>query len=165
LCNLRTSGPQTRHTASLGKGDAAIRGSRSSHVRRKLSSYRAARDAPPLARRHYRRWFIISMLMFVIINSAVVPFIIYKVALRWSFVFFGLWGLSVIILIYLALRSHKRLVKRLESSGFKLCPSCGYPLTGLTGKTCCPECGLELDVEQVESAWRRYRSIRTGPFV
>lgn len=127
-------------------------------------SYRAARDAPPLARRHYRRWFFVGMLMVVLTNSAVIPLIFYKVSLRWSFVIFGLWGLSMIVLIFLALRSHKRLVKRLESSEFKLCPKCGYPLTGLTGKTCCPECGVKVDIEKVESDWRRYRSARSLPF-
>lgn len=130
----------------------------------KVFSYRWWRDAPPLARRHYWRWIIVCLLLLGII-LATWPINLYKVAGRWSFAFYGLWALSMPVLMYFALESHKRLVKRLQSAGFKLCPSCGYPLTGLTGKTCCPECGLELDVDQVESAWRRYRSIRTGPFV
>ena len=131
----------------------------------KVFSYRWWRDAPPLARRHYWRWIIVCLLLLGII-LATLPINLYKVAgVRWSFVFLGLWALSLPVMVYFALESHKRLVKRLESSEFKLCPKCGYPLTGLTGKTCCPECGLQLDVDQVEYAWRRYRSIRTGPFV
>ena len=116
-------------------------------------------------RRHYWRGIIVSLLLFAII-LATFPINLSKIAgLGWSFVFLGLCGLSMPVLMYLALRSHKRLVKRLESADFQLCPKCGYPLTGLTGKTCCPECGLELNVGQVESAWRRYRSItRSGPF-
>ena len=131
----------------------------------KVFSYRWWRDAPPLARRHYWRWIIVCLLLLGII-LATLPINLYKMAgLRWSLVFYGLWALSMPVLMYFALESHKRLVKRLESAGFKLCPKCGYPLTGLTGKTRCPECGLQLDVDQVEYAWRRYRSIRTGPFV
>lgn len=134
------------------------------HMNQKNSSYLAVRDAPHIARRHYKRWIFVSILMFVLINSAVIPFVVYDVDRKWSFVYFGLWGLSMIILIFIALQSHRQLVKRLEASDYKLCPKCGYQLKGLAGKTCCPECGLELDVEEVESQWRRYRAARPMPF-
>ena len=96
----------------------------------KVFSYRWWRDAPPLARRHYWRWIIVCLLLLGII-LATLPINLYKVAgVRWSFVFLGLWALSLPVLVYFALESHKRLVKRLESAGSNSAPSAGIRSRG-----------------------------------
>ncbi len=59
--------------------------------------------------------------------------------------------------IFVVLKWERRLLERLKAAEYKLCPKCGYPLRGLTGKTSCPECGAACDVENVEADWRAFR--------
>ncbi len=57
----------------------------------------------------------------------------------------------------------KRMRRRLEAADYMLCPECGYQLTGLSGETACPECGVPCDIEQVVKAWRAYRPKIAAP--
>lgn len=113
------------------------------------------RDAPPLARHYHRHWYIVGIPLGAI-SIGFFPLLYYVDDLRWLSAYCVLWVLSMVFTLYIGLRSPRRLIQRLKSSDFKLCPKCGYQLTGLTGKICCPECGLQIDIEQMETQWRRY---------
>ncbi len=56
----------------------------------------------------------------------------------------------------------KRLVQRLRADDYKLCPDCGFQLTGHEGLCTCPECGTACDLDEVQAAWRSFRPRITG---
>lgn len=115
------------------------------------------RQVPQIVRNKLKRFLVYFLAgLFVVILLMMLsssPFFMYA-AFAYPpssiFIFFFYWN--------------KRLTQQLKASDFKLCPKCGYQLTGLAGKICCPECGLDLDVEEVESQWRRYCEARSMSF-
>ncbi len=79
---------------------------------------------------------------------------------RWTNDLAGVWILPTLGLVYVVQKPHRHrgLVKRLVAADFKLCPECGYRLTGLSDQTDCPECGTACDLEEVEAMWRGFRT-------
>ncbi len=53
---------------------------------------------------------------------------------------------------FLARRKLAQLRKTLEMNDFLLCPTCGYPLTGLPDGARCPECGAPM-APDLRSIW------------
>ena len=127
-------------------------------MNQKPSSYSWWRDAPPLVRRHYRRCVVISVAMCGVGMALSLIDLVELIGPRWTKVFAGVWILSMPVLLYVVLKPYKRLMKRIEAVGYKLCTECGYQLTGLTGQTDCPECGTACDLEEVEAMWTRFRT-------
>ena len=126
-------------------------------MNQKPSSYSWWRDAPPLVRRHYRRCLVISVAMCGLIMASSLIDLVELIGPRWTKVFAGVWILSMPVLLYVVLKPYMRLMKRIEAADYKLCPECGYQLTGLSGETACPECGVPCNIEQVVNAWRAFR--------
>ena len=67
----------------------------------------------------------------------------------------GLVLLAFYTVRYIGLR------RRLRRNGYRLCPRCEYPLTGLPERHVCPECGRQYEKASVERQWKRWVH-RTG---
>ena len=58
----------------------------------------------------------------------------------------------------------RRLVRRLRTAQYRLCPRCGYSLVARTGSIACPECGRTCEMNDVELLWRAFRPRISGVF-
>ncbi len=125
----------------------------------KPSSYDWKGEAPPLRRRHRRRYVVISV---AAMGMMIVPFLLIDfdvlIGPGWTAVVSGSFLLSMLVLVYVVQKPYRQLMKRLVAADFKLCPECGYRLTGLSDQTDCPECGTACDLEEVEAMWRGFRT-------
>lgn len=53
--------------------------------------------------------------------------------------------------------SSRRLLRRADALGFRLCTRCHYPLTGLGDSCECPECGESYSLPDAKVAWEERR--------
>ena len=116
-----------------------------------------SRQLPPFVRRQYIRF-----LVYFVVGLAAIGLLIWLSVVAFpqsslsSFVMYSAFAYPPISILLLS-RWDKRLTRRLEALEYRLCPACGYQLTGLSGETACPECGVLCDIEQVVNAWRAFR--------
>ena len=52
---------------------------------------------------------------------------------------------------------HNRFLRKVRGSRYRICPDCGYSLSGLPDRHACPECGLRYTVEELEQRWRPWQ--------
>ncbi len=121
------------------------------------------RDAPPLVRRFYRRMFLLPVVVPVaLITAGLLQDHLPRIGLAT----FGAIVAAVAVLMGLWLFAigqwEKRLVQRLRADDYKLCPRCGFQLTGHEGRCNCPECGTAWDLDEVQATWRSFRPRITG---
>ena len=123
----------------------------------KASHHVPWRQLPPFVRRQYIRFLVYFVVGLAAIGSLMLlsP-VAYPESSFSSFLTYSAFAYPPISLLLLLLWD-KRLTRRLKAVDYKLCPECGYQLTGLSGETACPECGVPCDIEQVVKAWRAFR--------
>ena len=124
---------------------------------------RSWRDAPLLVRRFYRRMFLLP----VPVPVALITAGLLKDRLpRVGWASFGaiMFVVAVLMVLWVVVicEWEKRLVQRLRANDYKLCPNCGFQLTGHEGRCHCPECGTACDLDEVQAAWRSFRPRITG---
>ena len=129
------------------------------HIR--ITYYGWESDAPRFVRRFY--WRMIPLLLPLVVALCSVNL--------WNLGStdpFGPWpippGLVVVLVLAFLWASamnlwEKRLVKRLRAADYKLCPHCGYVLSGHEGAFDCPECGIACDLDKIHAVWRSFRPI------
>ena len=62
---------------------------------------------------------------------------------------------TAVLILHLALRRReKRFVERVRGLDYRVCPSCGYLLTGLPDSGKCPECGEDYELQKLRDIWR-----------
>jgi len=120
-------------------------------------------DAPQLVRRFYRRMFLLPVAVPVaLITAGLLKDHLPRIGLAHM----GAIVVAVAVLMGLWLIAigqwEKRLVQQLRANDYKLCPSCGFQLTGHDGRCMCPECGTACDLDKVQAAWRSFRPRITG---
>ena len=76
----------------------------------------------------------------------------------------GLWILPGVVWALFVIRWERQLLRRARESDYKLCPFCGYSLTGHRGEVQCPECGKPCDMEHVQREWKLFRPRLSGLF-
>ena len=115
------------------------------------------RQLPPFVRRQYIRFLVYAVVglaaILLLIGLSVVA---YPQLSSSSFLMYSVFAYPPISVLLVRFWE-KRLTRRLKAVDYKLCPECGYQLTGLSGETACPECGVPCDIEQVVNAWRAFR--------
>ncbi len=130
---------------------------------REHTPYRWWRNAPRVAQRFYRRMFLLVLLIEAVPVGALLLMHFRRSA--------ALALLAVMTAVMLALLCpwvlafggwETRLVRRLRVADCKLCPECGFDLTGHDGLVNCPECGAGCDVRKVQAAWRAFRPMISG---
>ena len=115
------------------------------------------RQIPPFVRRRYIRF-----LVYAVVGLAAILLLMWFSVAAYpqssfsSFVMYSAFPYPAISFLLVALWD-RRLTRRLKAAEYKLCPECGSHLTGLSGETACPECGVPCDIEQVVNAWRAFR--------
>ena len=118
----------------------------------KASRHVPWRQLPRFVRRQYIRFLVYLLLGFaailLLIWLSVVAFPQSFFSSLVTYSAFAYPPISVVLVVHW----DKRLRRRLKAVEYRLCPECGYQLTGLSGQTACPECGVPCDIEQV---WRR----------
>ncbi len=116
-----------------------------------------SRQLPPFVRRQYIRFLVYAVAglaaILLLIGLSVVA---YPQSSFSSFVMYSTFAYPAISVLLVALWD-KRLTRWLKAVEYRLCPECGSQLTGLSGATACPECGVTCDIEQVVNAWRAFR--------
>ncbi len=82
------------------------------------------------------------------------------------------WGVGGLVLLApigvwmaLVVTWERRLVRRVQLAGYRLCPRCGYSLQGRKGTIACPECGRRCEMTELERIWRRFRPRLSGKTV
>ena len=114
-------------------------------------------DSPALVKRmHYRLALFLLVLLVILLAM-------WFLDVR-DVVGTTLWSVSLFLIVtafaasmFLAFLWIRRLVERLDATNYKLCPKCGYQLTGRMGQVTCPECGAPCDMLEVQSVWREFR--------
>ena len=123
----------------------------------KASANAPWRQLPAFVRRRYIRFLVYAVVglaaILLLIGLSVVA---YPQLSSSSFLMYSVFAYAPISGLLVALWN-KRLTRRLKAVDYKLCPECGYQLTGLSGETACPECGVPCNIEQVVKAWRAFR--------
>lgn len=122
------------------------------------------RDAPQFARHFYLRMVLVAVpLAAIFFAMALLMDAVRRMGLL------GLTALMVAVAAILSLvwrvavaRWETRLVQRLRAADCKLCPRCGYDLTGHDGPTNCPECGSVVDLGEVMKVWHSFRPRFSG---
>lgn len=125
-----------------------------------VTTYRWWRDPSRIVRRFYMRMFLLPLPVAVLLITALftVPQIgltTPEVMILGMVVFLSLWLAAIVLW-------EKRLVQKLRAADYKLCPHCGFELTGHEGRINCPECGTACDLNDVQAAWRSFRPRVTG---
>ena len=128
-----------------------------------VTTYRWWRDPSRIVRRFYMRMFLPMLLVAVLSTTAG----LLKLPHIWPI---GdampavMIGMVVVLTLWLAaiVLWEKRLVQKLRAADYKLCPHCGFELTGHEGRINCPECGTACDLNDVQAAWRSFRPRVTG---
>lgn len=121
------------------------------------------RDTPRFARRFYWRTMLVGMPLYAALLGMM---LLTGSARRMGLVGLGAFCAVAAVLISLWViavgRWETRLVQRLQAAACKLCPRCGYDLTGHDGLIDCPECGTALDLDEVTKAWQSFRPRISG---
>ncbi len=123
----------------------------------KASHHVPWRQLPPFVRRRYIRflvYFVVGLAaILLVMGLSIVAYLESSFTTIFVYSAFAYPPISALLLS----RWIQRLTRRLEAADYKLCPECGYQLTGLSGETACPECGVPCNIEQVVNAWRAFR--------
>ena len=121
------------------------------------------RELPRFVRRQYIRF-----LVFFVVGLAAILLLIWLRGVAYprsflsSLLMYSAFAHPPISVLLVTLWD-KRMTRRLEAADYMLCPECVYQLTGLSGQTACPECGVPCDIEQVMKAWRAFRPKIAAP--
>ncbi len=132
---------------------------------KKKVQYRWWRDAPSFVRRVYWKLILSHVGLFAGVIVILVANVQEVLGLWWSLVVFGTLATILPLSIFVGAQWEKRLMARLEAAAYMLCPKCGHRLTGLTGRTACPECGAACEITKVQDDWRAFHPRILGPFV
>ncbi len=54
-------------------------------------------------------------------------------------------------------KARRKFVARVADDEYRVCPQCGYLLSGLPDQGKCPECGRGYSIEELERIWRPWR--------
>lgn len=136
------------------------RGLDSSPMRHTTTTYYGwQRDAPRFVRRFYWRMIPLPLPLGVALFTA--PLLKPGVLPP-----FGFWSFTAVMFVVVVLAVlwawamslwEKRFVQRLRAAAYRLCPQCGFVLTGHEGSFNCPECGEACDLDKIQAAWRSFR--------